>query len=59
MVTVLLKSANLATPGLLKIKTLQFKGYDVIIPEYNVTNKTLSHESNYIVDVVKRPKFGN
>ena len=45
-------SAKLATPGLLKIKIFQNKGYDVIIPDYDVTNKILSRDSNYIVDVV-------
>ena len=56
MVTILMMSAKLATPGLLKIKIFRNKGYDVIIPDYDVTNKSLSCESNYIVDVVK---FGN
>ena len=32
-------SAKLATPGLLKIKIFQNKGHDVIIPDYDVTNK--------------------
>ena len=45
-------SAKLATPGLLKIKILQNKGYDVIILDYEVTNKISSHHSNYIVNVV-------
>ena len=45
-------SAKLATPGLLKIKMFQNKGYDVIIPDYDVTNKILSCNSNYIVDMV-------
>ena len=45
-------SAQLATPGLLKIKMFQNKGYEVIIPDYDVTNKILSRDSNYIVDVV-------
>ena len=52
-------SAKLATPGLLKIKIFQNKGYDVIIPDYDVTNKILSRDSNYIVDVVMWSKFGN
>ena len=49
MVTILMMSAKLATPGHLKIKTFQNKGYNVIILDYDVTNKTLSRESNYIV----------
>ena len=50
MVTILM-SAELATPGLLKMKIFRNKGCDFIIPDYDVINK-LSHESNYIVDVV-------
>ena len=52
-------SARMATPGLLKIKIFWNKGYDVIIYVYDVTNKILSRHSNYIVDVVMWPKFGN
>ena len=52
-------SAKLATPGLLKIKIFQNKCYEVIILDYDVTNKILSFNSNYIVDVVMWPKFGN
>ena len=59
MVTVLMISTKLATPGLLKIKVFWSKGYDVIISVHDVTNKILSHDSNYIVDVVLWPKFGN
>ena len=52
-------SAKMATPGLLKIMVFWNKGYDVIIPVDDVTNKILSHDSNYIVDVFMWPKFGN
>ena len=52
MVTTLMMSGKLVTPGLLKIKIFQNKGYDVIIPDYTVTNKILSGESDYTVDVV-------
>ena len=48
-------SAKMATPGLLKIKVFWKKGYAVD----DVTNKILSRDSNYIVDVFVRPKFGN
>ena len=41
-------SAKMATPNLLKIKVFRNKGYSV----YDITNKILSHDSNYIVDVV-------
>ena len=59
MVTTLMMSGKLVTPGLLKIKIFQNKGYDVIIPDYTVTNKILSGESDYTVDVVMWLKFGN
>ena len=52
-------SAKMATPGLLKIKVFWNKGYYVIYSVYDVTNKILSYESNYIVDVVRSLKFGN
>ena len=43
-------SGKLATLGLLRIKTFQNKGYDVIILDYDGTKK--SRDSNYILDVV-------
>ena len=46
-------SAKLPTPGLLKLKISQNKGYDVIITDYYVKNKILSRGSNYIVDLVR------
>ena len=52
-------SAKMATPGLLKITVFWNKGYDVIISVDDVTNKILWHDSNYIVDVLMWPKFGN
>ena len=52
-------SAKLAIPDLLKIKTFWNKGYDVIILDYDVNNKILSHDSNQIIDVVMWPKIGN
>ena len=58
MVTILMMSAKM-TPGLLKIRVFWKKGYDVIIPVHDVTNKFLSLDSNYIIDVVVWPKFGN
>ena len=59
MVTILMISAKMATPGLLKAKVLWNKGYDVIIYVYDVTDKSLLCDLNYIVDVVLWPKFGN
>ena len=52
-------SAKMTTPDLLKIKVFWGKGYDVIIYVPDATNKILSRVSNYIVDVVMWPKFGN
>ena len=52
-------SVKMATPGLHKIKVFWKKGYDVIIFVNDVTNKILSRDSNYIVDVVTWPKCGN
>ena len=56
---ILMMSAKMATPGLLKIKLFWNKGYDIIIPVNDVTNKLLSRDSNYIVDVFMWPKFVN
>ena len=50
-------SAKMATPGLLKTTVFWNKGYDVIIFVHDVTNKFLSRDSNYIIDVVMWPKF--
>ena len=52
-------SAKMATPGLLKITLFWNKDDNVIIPVDDVTNKILSRDSNYIVDVFMWPKFGN
>ena len=52
-------SAKMAILGLLKTKVFWNKGYDVISFVYDVINKSLSRDSNYIVEVVMWPKFGN
>ena len=57
-------SAKMASLVLLKIMVFQnnngtLKGYDVIIPVDDITDKILSLVSNYIVDVFIWPKFGN
>ena len=44
-------SVKMATTGLLKIKIFWTKSYDVIISVLVVTNKILSHDSNYNVNV--------
>ena len=52
-------SAKMANPGLLKTMLYWNKGYDFIIPVNDVTRKILSRDSNYIIDVIMWPKFGN
>ena len=59
MVISLTMSAKVATLGLLKIKLFSNKGYGVIIYVHDVTKEILACDSNYVVDVVMRPKFGN
>ena len=59
MVKILMMSAKMVTPGLIKIKVFWNKGYYVIYSAYDVTNKTLSHDSDYVMDVVMWPNFGN
>ena len=59
MLTILMMSAKMPTLGLLKKKIFWNKVYDVIISLHDVKSKILSNESNYIVDVVIWPKFGN
>ena len=45
-------SAKLALLGLLKTMVFLNKGYDVITSVYDVFNKILSRDPNYIVAVV-------
>ena len=52
-------SGKMAVSALLKIKVFWNKFYCVKYSVYDVTNKILSHDSNYIMDVVMWPKFGN
>ena len=54
MFTILMMSTKLITPGILKRNIFQNKVYDAIIPDFDVTNKILSRDSNsnYIVDVI-------
>ena len=59
MTTILMMPAKMADLGLLKIKLFWNKGYDVTIFVYDVTNKILLRKSNYIVNIVMWPKFGN
>ena len=52
-------SAKMATLDLFKIKVSWNKCPDVIISAHDITNKILSRDSYYIVDVVIWPKFSN
>ena len=59
MVKISMMSAKMAIPAYLKIKVFWNKVYYVIYYAYDVTNKMLSDDSNYIIDVVMWPKFGS
>ena len=59
MVEFLTMSAKSATLDPLKTKIFWNKGYDVITFVYDITSKILSRDTNYIVDAVMWPKFGN
>ena len=59
MVAILIMSAKTTTPGFLKIRVFGNNGYDVIIFVHDVNNQILSPDSNYTIDVVMWPKFGN
>ena len=45
-------SAKIATAALVKVKVFSNKAYYVIYFVYDLTNKILSDDSNYIMDVV-------
>ena len=57
--TIVMMSAKIATLVLLKRNLFCNKVYDVIIPVHSITTKILLRDSNYIVDVIMWPKFGN
>ena len=52
MVTILMMAAKMAIPGFRKSKVFWKKGYNIIISTNDITNKILSRDSNYILDVV-------
>ena len=52
-------SAKAATLDVLKINVFWKKADDLVVFVSDVSNETLSYDSNYIVDVVMWPKFGN
>ena len=51
MIAILMMSKKIVTPSLLKIKVFWNKDYDVIISDYDVISKILSHNSDSIVDL--------
>ena len=51
LVAIFMVSANLATLGFLKIKIYRNKKFDVIISLHDETNKILSSNTVYIVQV--------
>ena len=53
-----MRTGKLATSSLPKINIFWNKNYDVIHFICDVTNKILSHESNYIEDAAMSQKFG-
>ena len=59
MVAIVMMSAKSATLDFLKIKVFWSKCYDFIIPVHDVTSEILSGDSNFIVDIVMKPKFSN
>ena len=59
MVVILMIPAKMASLGLYKRKVFWNKVYDVAFFVHDVTNKILSRESNYTVDVFMWPKFGD
>ena len=52
MVTILIGSAKMASLGVLKINVFLNKVYGIIASVHDVTNRILSRDANYFVDVV-------
>ena len=55
----LIMSGKMVTPDLFKLTVFWNKGYGVIIPVDNISNKILSRDSIYIVDLFIWSKVGN
>ena len=51
MATILMMSAKMDTPGLLKINVFWSKGYDVIIYAHDAANKLVPRDSNYFIRI--------
>ena len=56
---ILIMSAKMTAQGILKTTIFWNKGYYVINHVHDITDKILSLDSDYIVDVTNWPKFGN
>ena len=52
MITILMVSTKMATLGLVTIKIFSKKRYDVIISVHDIIKKTLSDDSNHVIDMV-------
>ena len=59
MVAISMMSAKMAALVLLKIEVFWNEDYDAIIYVTDVINQILLRDSNYDLDVVMWPKFGN
>ena len=59
MIIILILSAKMTNLSLFKIKLFWIKDDDVIISSRDVTNKILSHDSYYILDVLMWPKLSS
>ena len=59
MVAVLMMSAKMDTLDLFKINIFSNKRYGVITSVYDIINKNLSPDSNYIMNFFMWLKFGN
>ena len=58
MIAILIILSKSVTLGLLRIKILWNKGYDIMILIYRGIKKIVWPESNNIMNVVMWPKFG-
>ena len=52
-------ASKLTTPGLFKINVFRNKDFDIIASVHDVTDKILSRDSNYVVDVIILLNSGN
>ena len=59
LIAILIMSAKLTAPGLLKFAVFWNKGYDIMIKVCDVNNKIFSRDLNYIVSMIMWPQFGN